>query len=728
MRKWMLAALLSTTCLCTPGQAKAGPISPFLQGIWVGLTTGVGAGAGIGGAFATGMSAGAWLMGGSFLSRIVVSVGLSLLSQALIPKPKMPPPPEIMANYAQDVAFVEWAYGRVRKGGPMALSAYSAAPVVNPGGSDAKGKRHYGVLIACHSTRGPVVHYLDKRQVELDAGGFVTTDPIRWPEGSHPGVWHGMVRAYTGQPGQAADPVWQAAFPEVGVSDDFAGLSYAGLYAARCATELFSQIYPNGREWAYAPVWDGCDTVYDPRTDSFGWTDNAGLIIADIATRIYAKQVSWTEVAEQADISDSTVTNRDGGTQKRWTINTVIRADMTWEQARAHLQMCCDAWFYERSDGRLGFKVGHYEEPDLILTAADFVRLTVKHKATDPDAAGSYALRYVEPARDWNEEVSGAVVVSADPTAPRAEEECFGIDSHNQAWRVIRRWAATAQPEWAISGTLKYIGRQVMGRRFVRIQHAELGLDCRCEVGMLARNGGSHTWQIQAVSVQPEDFAPNALVSEPPRTLRASLAEDGAVPAPASLSGQVVEGTGGVPLIDWTWPAQTDDLRQQLRIRSVDAGLPDWQIVDIPGGQGNLLSSGLIDGADYEAQVRNRTNAGRVSGWVPEAPVVVRAVANTDPPPAVEDFAATTAGSTVLVDWTAPNSPLYVAARIYRAVGAGAVFGDASVVRLEFGAASLPDSWTDPGPGVGDHRYWIEPINASGVGGPVSGPEDVTII
>lgn len=723
LRSLALAALLSTSCLSTP--AEAGPVIPFIQGVWVGLTTGAAAGAGISGAFAVGMNAGAWLVGGSFLSRVVVSIGMSALAQSLAPKPQMPSPPEIMANYAQDVSWQDRVYGRVRKGGPYALAAYSSASMTTPLGSDNRRKRHYGVIIAAHSTLGPVQHYLDKWPVETDANGWVLTDPVLWRNPPAKSTdYHGSIRTYTGHSGQGADPVWRATFPEVSESDDFSGLSYAALSAARPSMEEFQNIYPGGREWAYAPVWDGCDTVYDPRTDSRSWSNNAALVIADVATW-FGKEVDWDEVAAEADISDQLVTNRDGGTQRRWTINTVLRSDMTWEQVRAHLMMCCDAWFYERPDGKLGFKVGAYSAPTLTLTDEDFLSLSIRHKATGPDEVGSYALRYVEPARDWSGEVSGAVVLN--PLGDRSEEECNGVDSHNQAWRIIWRWAKAAQPEWQVSGTLKVIGYDCIGERFLRIRHAEAGIDCVVEVAMLSRNAGSHTFSIEAASVDPGDFDPDALALEPPRTLRATISEDRIVTAPGSLSGSVIEGTGGVAMIEYVWPAQPEDLRQQLRFRSPGAGIADWQMIDVGAGQSTQVLSALVDGQDYEAQIRNRTGGNRVSAWVPEAPLVLRAVANSVPPAAMQHFTGAAAGSSVGLAFIPPNDPVYAAARIWRATNSTS-FDDAVHVGTEYGAPNLADEWSDPAPGVGDHSYWIEPLNGSGIAGSRSGPVTITII
>ena len=723
-KRVLLAALLSTTLLATP--AKADPVTAFVGGFLNALGAGTYLASAAVGAWGAGFTAASWLAGGGFLSQ-VLSVGLSALSQGLMSTPKVASPSDRMVNWAQPVSYMEVMHGRVRKGGPLALSAASKTPVVNPTGTDKRAKRHYGVLIAAHSTLGPVQHYLDKWPVEVDGAGFVTTEPVNAREGSEPWLtrhWHGSIRAHTGQPGQVVDAIWDAVFAEVSSTDDFAGLSYAALYAARPKDNAFSRIYPSGKEWTYTAVWDGSDTVYDPRSDSYGWSNNAALVIADLAQR-YGRAVDWDEVAAEADVSDQLVTNRSGGTQKRWTINITTDTSMGWEAVRAELQKACDAFFFERRDGKLGFKVGYYSAPTVTLTAADFISLTVRNRDWGADVIGQVVIRYVEPARDYEEEVTGAIV--ADPDGARHEEPCGAIDSHNQAWRVGWRWLTTARPEYAITGTIKAIGYECMEERFLRIQHAELGLDAVVEVGKLGRTGGSHTFSLDAVSVEPGDFAPDAMTLEPPRPLRVKIVEEGEVSPPESLSGSAIEGTGGAALIEWTWPAQPDDVVQQLRIRAPGAGIDGWQIVDAGDDQSSLVSAGLVDGAAYEAQVRNRTPGGRVSVWAPEDPIVVTAVAESDPPGTMAAFGGALAGSDVALTFTAPNDAAYAAARIYRATGSTS-FGDAALIHTEFGAPNLADTYTDIGPGVGAHRYWCEPINASGIAGPRSGPVTVTVI
>ena len=821
---------------------------------------------------------------GALIGDLLISVGLGVLARALAPKPKVLRPAERMVNFAQPVAFMERGYGRVRKGGPVAFTGFR------------DGTRHYGILIASHPTKGPVAHWLDRTQVEIDASGNVITAPF---------AGAGTIRAHTGQPGQTVDPVWQAAFAEITASHDFAGLSYAALGARRVKDSRFVETYPRGREWEYLPVWDMHDGVFDPRDGQTKWTDNAALIIAHEAL-FFGKTVEWTEVAAEADICDELVTNAEGNPQKRWTVNGVFDDSLSWEQVRDALAIAVDAFFYERPDGKLGFRVGHWTPPATTLTARDILAISVSEASWGPDAAGQFAIRYVEPARDRIEAVSGAWIEDAD--APRDEREAFLVDSHNQAVRIAKRIARIARARYTVEMRVKLTGYELIGQRFVHIQHAEMGLDIDLEIGRITRAADGLSFEIEGTSSTAADFAFDAALEEPARPDFVDVLSQDDVPAPVSLAGQVVPDTGGAAAIEWTWPRQDTSLRQELRLRMVASGqlsasaarefapsaaitdedfggletrldnasfraitplpatpadgvlferggtghgtwlgvrdggatlrlrfgsgkaasatdfetvvvdvptaaLPfdgtaheiewdirldapararlwidgvlkasdetpnriwgwagtatggyghlavgnvsgeptggwpatvtedlliwpglredqaasDWQHIVTGTNQTSLLAGGLIDGGSYQAQIRNRTGANRVSDWAPPAPIAVQAVANTTPPAALQAFAAQPAGGDVALSFTTPNDGVYFATRIFRA-GAGAGFSSAILLRTEFGAPGSPDAWTDIAPGTGTAwDYWGEPINASGLPGPRSGPATVTL-
>ena len=452
-----------------------------------------------------------------------------------------------------------------------------------------------------------------------------------------------------------------------------------------------------------------------------GWTDNAALVIAE-EIRFHGKELDWDEVAEEADICDQLVTNRTGGVQRRWTINGTLDDEMEWEQVRADLAEACDAFFYERPDGRVGFKVGRWIEPTVTLTARDFLSLRVAENDWGPDTSGEFVMRYVEPSRDYQETPSGVYVV--DPGGVRTVAESFLVHSHNQAARLLKRLATVSRPQYSISGTIKMIGYDCIGQRFLRIDHEDLGLMITVEVAKLVREADGISFTLDAISVDPTDFGFDAAVEEPLPQSFYAVEQTAEVAPPAALAGLAVEGGGGVAQIEYSWGPQHVSLRQELRYRPVGQGEEAWQYETMGRGQISRVITGLVDGTTYEAQLRNVTAAGRTSPWT--VLIEVLAVANSTAPAGLSGVSVAKAGSVVNLSWTNPNDGNFQAVRIYRAAGA-TPFSGAALVRTEFGAPGAADSWQDTTPGTGSVSYWLEPINGSGVAGPRVGPQSVTI-
>lgn len=716
----LVGAFLGSTAL-TAAPARAEPVSAFVYGFATYLSTGVAVGAGVGGAFAAGAATAQFLTGG-FIGQIVLSIGLAAVSQMLMPSPALPSPSERLVNYAQAVSYQERVYGRVRKGGPLCFTGFTKAPTPTPTGDNTRPKRHYGVLIAAHSTKGPVTHWLDETEVETNGQGLVITAPMK-ADDDHPSEWHGSIRPYTGKPGQVADAIWRSCFPEITASHDFAGLSYAALYAARSDDSYFAELYPQGREWTYAPVWDGCDTIYDPRAGARGFTRNLALCLAHELVEYWGREVDWDAVAVEADACDQVVTNGDGGTQPRWRLDGTISDDMEFDAIRAQMIAAGDVFLFERPDGKVGFHVGRWTEPSVILTEKDFLALQIS-EGQDMGAANEFVVRYPEPANKWREAPSGVWV--ADPEGSRNRREIAGymVGSHNQAVRIAKRMARTEGARYRLTGTLKASGLKLVGQRFARFDHAELGMSFAIEIGKLTWGADRITFGLEAVSTAAEDFAFVAATEEPARPVYESVVSEDDVEPPASLSGQAVQSTGGSAAIEWEWPEQDRTLRQQLRIR--EGATDRWRVIEIEPGQDGWITAGLRDRASYDAQLRNLTGLRRGSAWIPAVPITVLAVADLVAPGGLAAFDATGGASQAVIGIDAPNDAQYYATRIYRAAG-GAPFAEAVLVRTEYGLPATSDSWTDQPLAPGVYRYWAEPINASGVAGARSGPATVTV-
>lgn len=726
-RRMLVAALLATTAL-VPVKASAAPVVAVVQGLVAGLSgTALLGGSFLAPGFTTGVAAAGFLSTGvigavgGFALKTALGLGLSAVAtglassstaQELTPGAGLTAPSERLVNFAQPVSYMEDVYGKVRKGGPYSFT----------GAAD--GSRYYGVLLAAHEIDGIEQHYLDDLAVDVDGSGEVTTDPISG---------YGNLAVYDGGPGQAADADLVANFSEVTSAHDFTGLSWIRCIARRPPAAQQSEIYPNVRHWDLLPVIRGRNKVWDPRDETYKYTANLALVIADAAERkLGAGSVDWDEVAAEADVCDQDVTDRDGNIVKKWEFHGTVPSNEKWEKTRTRFKGAGDVFFYERTDGKVGFRVGRWQAPTLVLTPADFYGLSITEGATDPDTPTEYVARYTEPDRDWVEAPSGVYVHDADARRVRAERGLYDVIAHNQAFRVLRRMARADHAAYRLEGEIKFIGHELWGQdcgpRFARYVDELTGIDVYIEFGQIARTRRGAGFAFEAVTVTPDDFDDDVSDEEPARPESVDVTSDVAVPDVQGFSGAASAGTGGVAVIDYSWTAAGDGYFQQIRFRAPADGLSDWQIVTIEEGQSTYRVTGLIDGATYEAQIRNRTGAGREGDWKPDTAVSVTAVANATAPAAVSDFAAALNGSDVDLSWTSPNDGNYDRALIYRATGS-TDFADAALIHTEYGPPSAADNYTDAAPGVGDQSYWIESANGSGVADAANrvGPQTVTV-
>lgn len=591
---WAIAAFLGTTCL-TPEPAHAGPVVAFVAPLVASVQTA------FAGFAATGLGQ---FLTGSVLGKTLVSIGLTyasnLLTRALAPDVQGPKPSENLVNYAQPVSYWERVYGRTRKGGPLAFTGFNV------------GKRHYVVIIASHSTRGPVQHYLDERSVEVSA---VTGNVLNTAIGTY---GYGNIRAYTGQPGQLADQVLKNNFPGQWTdAHDMAGFSYAAIWAQRPKPQRFSSVYPNGREWNYAPVWEGCDTIFDPRTGTRGYTANAALVIADWIVEVLGEEVDWDLVAEEANVCDEQGLNRAGNPVSRWRINGTLNESMDVETQRSMLAMACDAFFYEGLDGKIGFRVGRWTEPSVTLTDADFLSLNVTTGSWGDQSPSEIVVQYVEPGTGWREAPSAPWTIDGRGELNREVKTCSMVTNHTQAMRLAKRFSRIERAQYRVSGTMRMVGYEVMGQRFVRFKSDALGIDTYLEVDTLRRAEDGITFDIEARSVAPDDFAFNGLTDEPARPDYNTPVSTDAVPVPAGVFVRRLDGyAGATHAVSWT--GQDEAYVQQVQYRQI--GTSTWTILSVPADQSEVVLASLLPGVEYQVQVRNVTGAGRESEWAPVPP------------------------------------------------------------------------------------------------------------
>lgn len=703
-RSLAVAAFLATTAL-TPTPARADPISAIVTSLQVAFAAGS-AGAGLLASAGVFVSALASTVTGSLL----LSVGLSALSSSLAPSPNIPKPSARMVNFAQPISYAEWVFGRTRKGGPIGFTGF-------------QGKRRWYVpILAAHPVHGVHEHWIDEWKVGVDGTVSNTLQPNLlgendgYPDVPDVATGYGRIDFFDGQTGQSVHPSLKSEFVEITDAHDFKGLAGAVCWAKKPPSGKFSEVYPRSREWAYTPVIDGNDDIYDPRDGTRKYTSNAALVLAYWLTELLGQQVDWDEVKVEADICDEQVINAQGVSQNRWEINGTVADDMEFEQMRAQMAAACDAFLYERTDGKVGFKVGRWTEPAVTLTEADFLGLEISEGRWGEGAPTEVEPQYVEPDNKWREAPAGTWVEATGVKRVTKEPQLFMVTNHNQVSRLAKRIAKTSRAKYDLRATLFVKGYDLIGQRFVHVTHAEMGIDETFEVGKLRRVGPA-TFELEAVSSQQSDFAFDALSEEPPKPEYKDVDSEDAIDVVTGVSATAT----GFNQIEVDWTDQDDIYRQQVRVTNTNSGGVIMQ--NAPAKP--YTFTGLVSGAEHEVEVRNVQGIFGTAGPWSSPPVKVTPVANSTAPAALDAFSTSASGSGVTVNFTAPNDPNYFGTRIWRSTDS--TFANAALVRTEYGIPSSGDTWADVGLAADTYYYWAAPINESGVEGPLSGPSSETV-
>lgn len=670
MRSRLLALALATTCL-TPVRADAGPVAAFIGGAInaiSGLAGGALAATGAAGAWSAGFQLGAFFTTGvgAIAGRVLLSVGLSALAASAMPEMPSPRPSDMMTNMSQPISYMRYVYGRCRVGGPNGFSKAK------------NGRRWYVPILAAHEIEGVVEHWIDEWTTSVASPGTFAAGNMNSssqdPSVTAPSFFSypddgqtkslGYVAPFLGAPGQTANPLLVAEFPEVTSAWDFKGLAGGVLYAVRTRPEKFSKYYPNGRQWVWAPVIDGHNNIYDPRDESTGYSRNAALIIANWLTEVMGQAVDWDEVAEEADASDVLETDRNGNTAPRWQIGGALSMAQSYEQQRQQLAIACDAFFYERPDGRVGFKVGRWIAPEITLTIDDFLSSDLQEGQPGSRPPNEIAVVYTEPDNRWREMPTGTYSLDIGDENPVREQPVATMaTNHNQAFRIGYRILKAKRAKYRLSGTIGLIGYELIGQRFFAYDDPATGETINFEIGRLERTSVG-TFDIEAVSVAAEDFSPVAADHEPARPEISTLEEESAIPVLSDVQAEAIDG--GAMSVTWTNPGRLD-LYQIVRWRVPDG---EWTHTTAAPDATSVIITGLRDGQAYLVQAANSTNAtgtGLVpEDWQPESAIEVTAVANASAPAAVADgtFTAAENGGDIDLAWTAPNDPDYSGARV----------------------------------------------------------------
>lgn len=325
---------------------------------------------------------------------IVYSVVTSFVVAALTPKPEIPESQGLLVNIRDGVAPQEFVYGQVRKGGTVTYVETTG---------DKNKILHQMIAIAGHEVEEIGDIYINDEIVSItdDTGykpngtdvaragpGWVTT--TKWTSKNK---INSSSNPYKGQ---------KIRFPRIrllkhdgsqtAVTDTFAGSSTATLantFLVETGQPTLTSFVGNNIAYIYAnlgfhdkvfssgiplitAVVKG-KKVYDPRTDTTSYSNNAALVIRDYLTSAYGlndDEIDDTYFSTAADICDENVALDGGGTEKRYTINGVVRASTSHQEVLTKMMGACGGTLFW-GGGKWKLIVGDYTAPTKTLTLDD---------------------------------------------------------------------------------------------------------------------------------------------------------------------------------------------------------------------------------------------------------------------------------------------------------------------------------------------------------------------
>ena len=289
---------------------------------------------------------------GALLFTAVATIGISVATSwaisALMPQPDFSSfgSQGTLVNERNATSPADFVYGEVRKGGTVVF--YQSTGEENK-------YLHQVIALAGHEVNAIGDIYINDEVVSWNATtGLVSGD------------WDNKIRIrkHLGDQTTAdADLV-----SETSATSSFVGNGIAYLYVRY---EYDQDVFANGLPLVTAKIQG--KKVYDPRTGTTAYSNNAALCMRDFIASEYGlndSAIDDVSFSVAANESDENVALSGGGTEKRYTINGIIKASSPIGKVLGDMSTACAGTLFWGS-GYWKLKVGAYSSPVKTLTLDD---------------------------------------------------------------------------------------------------------------------------------------------------------------------------------------------------------------------------------------------------------------------------------------------------------------------------------------------------------------------
>lgn len=623
------------------------------------------------GASAAATAAGATLFGlsvattatiiGSVVGLVVAMAGSMLLS-SLAPKPKLP-------DFSQDrkqavrsgIEPVRIAYGRSMVSGPIVY--------MGSFGSQSE-YIQLVMVVAGHPIEAFEEVWINSTRIVLAAPGVGGHDALDRAGGALGGTIR--IHTYDGTQTAAAGALvtdnpsdWTSDHKLLGVAYIYVRVKYDPKHIDNFAT--MSAVIRGKKVW-------------DPRTNTTGYSNNAALCILDYLLSLDGIKADPTDEIEEsfweaaANICDEDVALNAGSTllENRYELNGSFKLDQTpIDIMTALLSSCGGTLTYV--GGRYRLHVAAYVSPTVALDESDFAGdIRVQPAPPRRSVINRVDGTYIAEAQQWSAVSIPPVIVPAFETEDgeviaNAVEFPY-VTSRTQAERLARLSLLRARRGLTVEVPLKLSGQDITVWSMISLTVADLGWSSKAfrvqswrfdpvtsTIRITAQEelASSYTWLYS-------DAGPDLSDAEPTLVLPTDIVAPTNLTLTATTS---IQGDGGtVPALLVTWDPPPNPYATSTEVQWKISSSSDWSAIEVPAPGAQAVLAPLLSGASYNVRVRARA-ALRVSDWT--STVTDTAAADTTAPSVPTSVAATATSIGIAITWTKPTAPDLVAVEVW---------------------------------------------------------------
>lgn len=420
--------------------------------------------------------------------------------------------------------------------------------------------------------------------------------------------------------------------------------------------------------------------VYDPRSSSTAYSNNAALVIADFLTDskhglgVDSALIDYTSVEAAADVCDEAVALNGGGTEKRYTIDGYFNSDESKEQILEEMVEAMAGHLFF-SDGKWKLFAGEYRTPTISL-GDDDLRGVVELESLVPKSENYNSVRgkFVSSENTFKVTEFPAIAPSAYINADDGRQVWADFDfpfttSGTRAQRLANIELNRIRKPYRLSAPFSLKAYELEPGDIVSLTLSRFGLSAESfevvdsqvvfdeslamTVDLVLEQTGSDVYDWDETSDEGTVNVPTPL----------DLPDPTSVDAPTGLtleSGTAqlyLRGDGTVASrLKVSWTASTVDpfveqggeIEIQFK-RSSSGSWEDW--TPVPGEQTATYITDVEDGEDYDVRIRGENALGFHSSWTTVSNHTV--VGKTEAPNDVGSVSATVEESGIRISWTA---------------------------------------------------------------------------